>query len=402
MSPAGIAMAVAAFARRFRRIPVPAIGLAGIGTLVILNLFPASQPFEGVLEAISVTFKTADGGDVTGRTFLATQVSSISLGALDVDSVGLAFPVQLGGDIRSAFQMGVALPKLEARPILPIRLSHGDNLSLGAPSRSTTAIVAKLVLPPGTKVKDLTYDEHTSTLGFGIVPPSGGEKPALTITPQEPLQVEIPASALTGIPLPSSGEVSFRLDTSEFSVPIKAPARLLLKLATPPGIDLFPQRLKVSEVSFEKEPRSSSDEVPIPRSTLKGGTLHLGQQEMLTLRPDQSLIIKPPGIDELNFLRVTLPQKGESPSAKPGQSSPEGPVRLTAGVVGTSYRIAAGLSQSHPTSYREGSLLSRLLNPSQLTAVNGFLGGIASALVLSFFKEEKEKNPDRKRTWIQR
>jgi hypothetical protein len=381
---------------------VPAIGLAGIGTLVILNLFPASQPFEGVLEAISVTFKTADGGDVTGRTFLATQVSSISLGALDVDSVGLAFPVQLGGDIRSAFQMGVALPKLEARPILPIRLSHGDNLSLGAPSRSTTAIVAKLVLPPGTKVKDLTYDEHTSTLGFGIVPPSGGEKPALTITPQEPLQVEIPASALTGIPLPSSGEVSFRLDTSEFSVPIKAPARLLLKLATPPGIDLFPQRLKVSEVSFEKEPRSSSDEVPIPRSTLKGGTLHLGQQEMLTLRPDQSLIIKPPGIDELNFLRVTLPQKGESPSAKPGQSSPEGPVRLTAGVVGTSYRIAAGLSQSHPTSYREGSLLSRLLNPSQLTAVNGFLGGIASALVLSFFKEEKEKNPDRKRTWIQR
>jgi hypothetical protein len=33
--------------------------------------------------------------------------------------------------------------------------------------------------------------------------------------------------------------------------------------------------------------------------------------------------------------------------------------------------------------------------------VNGFLGGIASALVLSFFKEEKEKNPERKRTWIQ-
>lgn len=401
MSPAGIAVAVAAFARRFRRIPVPAIGLAGIGTLVILNLFPASQPFEGVLEASSVTFKTAGGGDVTGRTFLTTQVSSISLGALDVDSVGLAFPVQLGGEIRNAFQKGVALPKLEARPILPIRLTGGHNLSLGAPSPGTTPIDAKLVLPTGTKMQDLTYDEHTSTLGFGIVPLSGGEKPTLTITPQEPVQVEIPAGALPGIPLPSSGEVSFRLVTSEFSVPIKAPARLRLKLATPPGIDLFPQRLKVSEVSFEKQSRSSSDEVPIPRSTLRGGTLHLGQQEVLTLRPDQSLIIKPPGIDELNFLRVTLPQKGESPTAKASQSSPEGPAHLTVGVVGTSHSIAAGLSQSHPTSYRGGSMLSRLLNPAQLTAVNGFLGGIASALVLSFFKEEKEKNPERKRTWIQ-
>jgi hypothetical protein len=96
-----------------------------------------------------------------------------------------------------------------------------------------------------------------------------------------------------------------------------------------------------------------------------------------------------------------LPQKGESPTAKGDQSSPEGPARLTIGVVGTSHRIAAGLSQSHPTSYREGSLLSRRLNPAQLTAVNGFLGGIASALVLSFFKEEKEAKPERKRTWIQ-
>jgi hypothetical protein len=369
--------------------------------LVILNLFPASQPFEGVLEATSVTFKTSGGGDVTGRTFLTTQFSSISLGARDVDSVGLVLPVQLGGAISNAFQQGVALPKLESHSILSIRLSGGQNLSIGASSPGTTPIVAKFVLPTGTKVHDLTYDEHTSILGFGFVPPSGGEKPTLTITPQEPLKVEIPAGALPGIPFPSSGQVSFRLETTEFSVPINAPARLRLKLATPPGVDLFSHRLKVSEVSFEQEPRSSPDEVPIPRSTLQGGTLYLGQQEVLTLRPDQSLIIKPPGIDELNFLRVMLPQKGESPTAKGGQSSREGPARLTVGVVGTSHRIAAGLSQGHPTSYREGSFLSRLLNPAQLAAVNGFLGGIASALVLSFFKEEKEKSPERKRTWIQ-
>ena len=63
MSPEGMQAAVAAFARRFRGIPLPAIGLAGIATLVVLNLIPVNQPIEGVLEAKSVTFKTDEGGD---------------------------------------------------------------------------------------------------------------------------------------------------------------------------------------------------------------------------------------------------------------------------------------------------------------------------------------------------
>jgi hypothetical protein len=388
LSSAGIPAAVAAFARRFRRIPLPAIGLAGIGTLVILNLIPASQPFEGVLEATSVTFKTAGGGEASDRSFLATQVSAISLGGLDVDGVGVAFPVQLGGDISGTSQQGVALPQLESRPSLKLQLGDGAKLRLGASAPGTAPIGLRFVLPPGTKVRDLTYDENTSTLAFGIVPPSGA-KPTLQITPQEPLQVEISsARALPGIRLPSSGEVRFRLDTSEFSVPITAPARLRLKLAAPPGIDLFPQRLPVSEVSFEEELRSNYDEVPIPRSTLRGGTLHLGLQEGLSLRPDQSLTIQPPGIEEFSFLRVPLPQKAASPPAPADPSSPEEPARLTVGVVGTSRSIAAGLSQRNPTSFRRGSVLSGLLAPAQLAAVNGFLGGIASALVLSFFKKD--------------
>ena len=387
LSPAGIPAAVASFARRFRRIPVPAIGLAGIGILVILNLIPASQPFEGVLEATSVTFQTAGGGEASDRSFLTAHVSSISLDGLDVDGIGGAFPVQLGGEIRGASQQGVALPQLEARPSLPLRLGDGAKLRLGASGPGSAPIGLRLVLPSGTKVRDLTYDEHTTSLAFGIVPPNG-TKPSLQITPQEPVQVEISsARALPGIRLPSSGEVCFRLDTSEFSVPITVPARLRLKLAAPPGIDLFPQSLPVSEVSFEEELRSSFGEVPIPRSTLRGGTLHLGLQEGLTLRPDQSLTIKPPGIQEFSFLRVPLPQKTTDPSAKADQSSPEGAARLTVGVVGTSRSIAAGLSQRHPTSFRQGSVLSGLLAPSQLAAVNGFLGGIASALVLSFFKK---------------
>jgi hypothetical protein len=392
LSSAGIPAAAAAFARRFRRIPLPAIGLAGIGTLVILNLIPASQPFEGVLEATSVTFRTAGGGEASDPMFLATQVSAISLGGLDVDGVDEPFSVQLGGEgakISGASQQGVALQQLEARPSLQLQLGDGAKLRLGTSAPGSAPIGLRFVLPPGTKVRDLTYDEHTSTLSFGVVPPSGA-KPTLQITPQEPLQVEISsAHALPVIRLPSSGAVRLRLDTSEFSVPITAPARLRLKLAAPPGIDLFPQRLPVSDVSFEEVHRSNYDEVPIPRSTLRGGTLHLGLQEGLSLRPDQSLSIQPPGIEEFSFLRVPLPQKAASPPASADPSSPEEPARLTIGVVGTSRSIAAGLSQRNPTSFRRGSVLSGLLAPAQLAAVNGFLGGIASALVLSFFKEEK-------------
>jgi hypothetical protein len=392
LSSAWIPAAVAAFARRFRRIPLPAIGLAGIGTLVILNLIPASQPFEGVLEATSVTFKTAGGGEASDRRFLATQVSAISLGGLDVDGVGEPFSVQLGGEgakISGASQQGVALQQLEARPSLQLQIGDGAKLRLGASAPGSAPIGLRFYLPPGTKVLDLTYDEQTFTLAFGVVPPNGA-KATLQITPQEPLQVEI--SSARGLPvirLPSSGEVRLRLDTSEFSVPITAPARLRLKLAAPPGIELFPQRLPVSDVSFEEVLRSNYDEVPIPRSTLRGGTLHLGLQEGLSLRPDQSLSIQPPGIEEFSFLRVPFPQKAASLPAPADPSSPEGPTRLTVGVVGTSRSIAAGLSQRNPTSFRRGSVLSGLLAPAQLAAVNGFLGGIASALVLSFFKEEK-------------
>lgn len=388
LSPAGIPAAVASFARRFRCIPVPAIGLAGIGILVILNLIPASQPFEGVLEATSVTFQTAGGGEASERSFLTAQVASISLGGLDIDGAGEAFPVQLGGEFSGASQQGVALPQLAARPSLPLRLGDGAKLRLGASAPGSAPIGLRLVLPPGTKVRDLSYDEHTSSLAFGIVPPKG-TKPALQISPPaEPVQVEInSARALPGLRIPSFGPIRFRLLTSEFSVPITAPARLRLKLAAPPGIDLFPQSLPVSEVRFEEELRSSFDDVPIPRSTLRGGTLHLGLQEGLSLRPDQSLNIQPPGIEEFSFLRVTLPQKAASPTAAADPSSPQEPARLNIGVVGTSRSIAAGLSQRHPTSFRRGSVLTGLLAPAQLAAVNGFLGGIASALVLSFFKK---------------
>jgi hypothetical protein len=388
MSPEGMQDAVAAFARRFRGIPLPAIGLAGIATLVVLNLIPVNQPIEGVLEAKSVTFKTDEDGDGSERIFLNEQVASISLSALNINGNAGVLPVQLAGKIDGASKQGVSLKQLESLDFLPLQLGNGDILRLGTSAAGTARIGIKLVLPPGTRVRDLNYNDDTSILAFGIVPASGGEKPTLQITPQEPVQVRISsARALPSIPLPSSGEVSLRLDTSEFPVPIKAPATLRLKLSSPPGINMFPQRLDVSDVSFEEEYRPSFDEVPIIQSTLKGGTVHLGQQEVLNLRPDQSLIIKPPGIKELNFLRVTLPQKGESSTAKADQSSPMGTASLTVGVIGNSHEISAGLSKSHPINYRGGSLLSRLLNPAQLNAVNGFLGGIASALVLSFFKK---------------
>ena len=380
--------AVAAFARRFRGIPLPAIGLGGIATLVVLNLIPVNQPIEGVLEAKSVTFKTDEGGDGSERIFLNVQASSIYLGALALNGGVRALPVQLAGKIDGASQQGVPLKQLESLDFLPLQLGNGAILRLGTSAAGTAHIGIKLLLPPGTRVRDLSYNNDTSTVAFGIVPASGGEKPTLQITPQEPVQVRISsARALPGIRLRSSQEVSLRLDTSEFSVPITAPATLRLKLSSPPGIDLFPQRLDVSDVSFEEEYLPSFGEVPIIQSTLKGGTVHLGQQEVLNLRPDQSLIIKPPGIQELNFLRVTLPQKGEGSTAKADQSSPKGTASLTVGVIGNSHEISAGLSKSHPITYRGGSLLSRLLNPAQLNAVNGFLGGIASALVLSFFKK---------------
>lgn len=366
----------------------PAYGIIGIAILVFLNLIPQSLSFEGVLDATAVSFSTSVGGD-DERSFLTRQVSSFTLTSLPGEDGPIhAVDMKIGGTISGATLDGIPQPQLNARTSFPLRLDGESLLQMSAPATSSLGL--KLQLPPHTDVRDLSYDEHTSTLSFGIRPPSK-PKPTLTITPPSDRSLMVAlnnASALSGLRLPSSRPVNFLLSTSEFTVPIEAPARFRLKLADPPGIDLFPQSLLVSKVNFSEEIRSSSyAEVSITKSTLLGGALYLGRQEGLSVRPDQWLSVQAPGITELSFLRILLPKKVSSPTIPADQHSSEEQARLTVGVVGTSPEIGAGLSQKNPTSFRRGSVLSWLLAPDQQAALNSFMGGILSGLVLVLFNK---------------
>ena len=54
--------------------------------------------------------------------------------------------------------------------------------------------------------------------------------------------------------------------------------------------------------------------------------------------------------------------------------------------MGETNQIRSGLSQKRPTTVLSGTLLSRHLSPDQISGFFGFLVGVISSLVLTFFK----------------
>ena len=130
---------------------------------------------------------------------------------------------------------------------------------------------------------------------------------------------------------------------------------------------VFERNLPVQEVQFTTQRQSLFDQSPLTFSTLRSGTLHLGRMVPLNLRADQFLQIKPPGIAVLTSLRSDQNQ-------------------LAVEVVGETDQIRSGLSQKHPTTVLSGTLLSRHLSPDQISGFFGFLVGVISSLVLTFFK----------------
>jgi hypothetical protein len=144
---------------------------------------------------------------------------------------------------------------------------------------------------------------------------------------------------------------------------------LRLQRANPNRAVVFESNLPVAEVKFTSERQSLFDQTPITVSTLRSGTLHLGRQAPLNLRPDQFLQIDPPGIAVLTSLRTDQDQ-------------------LALEVVGQTQRIRSGLSLQHPTTVQQGTLLSRLLTPEQISGFFGFLAGVMSSLLLTLFKGE--------------
>ena len=156
---------------------------------------------------------------------------------------------------------------------------------------------------------------------------------------------------------------------SQFRLPLTDATRLRLQRALPERPVVFERKLPVREVRFTTERPSLFDQTPITFSAIRSGTLHLGRMEPLSLRADQFLQIDTPGIAVLTSLRSEQDQ-------------------LTVEVVGATDQIRSGFSQKHPTTILPGTLLSRHLSPDQISGFFGFLVGVISSLVLTFFKRE--------------
>lgn len=330
--------------------PRAVLGLGLCGLAWGVAIAPQRQPLEGALRlsALGFVLQTPPeqaSGAVQG--FLAVSLRSLSIKGLGT-----------GEPLRLPFR-GQRLP-----------LDGGRDLSLTAPAAEPLEL--RLALAPGTRVENLQL-EGKDQLVLDLIPPRAAASAAdqaaaeLTIIPPAG-PADGSGSALQAL-YQEPGRPARRLSAPEaqFRLPLAGATRLRLQRAVPDRPVVFERNLPVQEVQFTTQRQSLFDQSPISFSTLRSGTLHLGRMEPLNLRADQFLQIEPPGIAVLTSLRSDQNQ-------------------LAVEVVGETDQIRSGLSQKHPTTVLSGTLLSRYLSPDQISGFFGFLVGVISSLVLTFFK----------------
>lgn len=318
-------------------------GLLLCGGVWLATLLPQPQPLEGTLEATAIRFTLPPSLPEEGVPFLGLALRSLSLSSLSEDE---PLRVTISGQT--------------------LELAEGNSLTLQASAPKPgpgQVLFLQMRLPAGARLRELRADgARERELRLELRPPDNDANlppVSLVITPNQPLQVRLsePDAATPTVP------------TSEFSPVVKGPVQLRLQpMDTREGV-AFEPALPVRNLTLDAETPSLFNGTPLIRSSLRSGELHLGRREPLKLRPDQVLLIQPPGVNELTDLRLL----------------PDGTTFALA-VVGESTALSSGLSRKHPTTVVQGTSLSRFLNPEQIAGFYGVLAGAASIALLVLFR----------------
>jgi hypothetical protein len=334
--------------------PRAVLGLGLCGLAWAIAVAPSRQPLEGALSVRALGFTLQSPSEGAGGP--AQGLLAVSLRSLSIKGLGTGEPSLLPFS-------GQRLP-----------LNGGREISLIASSAEPLEL--RIALSPGTRVDNLQL-EGRDELVLDLLPPRAGSSGAsaeqvvaeLTIIPPEGPGVANSQPLQALFQEPGRPERRLSPPDTQFRLPLTDATRLRLQRALPERPVVFERNLPVREVLFTTERQSLFDQTPITFSTLRSGTLHLGRMEPLSLRADQFLQIQPPGITVLTSLRSEQSQ-------------------LAVEVVGATDQIRSGFSQKHPTTIVSGTLLSRQLSPDQISSFFGFLVGVISSLVLTFFKTD--------------
>jgi hypothetical protein len=258
------------------------LGLAVCGVVWGVAMAPQRQPLEGALRLSALRFALRGAGrEASGplQGFLAVPLRRLTITGLADRAAGAPLVVQLRGQ---------RLP-----------LTGGGTLSLSA--RAADPLALKIALAPGTRI-EYQPQEGKGELVLDLLPPHpggpSGTAAELTITP--PSAEAAPGTGLAAAGLQAvfqePGRRAQRIAAPEAEFPLSLPGavRLRLQRVEAKSTMVFESNLAVKDVQFRSERSSVFDQSPISLSTLRSGTLHLGRQEPLTLRPDQFLHLDPP------------------------------------------------------------------------------------------------------------
>lgn len=357
--------------------------LMGFASILLLALVPGRSRFETQVVAAQVNFEIVLPANEPRRRFLDSirNLESLTLSGRHAELINLTgqFTSEtLGTLIELELELPYDYSRLQLQPIAAPEVALPSELE-----------VLALQLQDQTRVNALSYvpvNRRLELLFTHAAPPDLAEGSVLELyLGQQPLQLIIEGYRLSvaGQTLedPDGNQpltFSFIPDIAELAVPLPQTGALSLSLPPLANIDTlrwFWGNLPVTQVAFKTEERRGGD--ALERSTLRRGTVRMGEQE-LDLEADQFLLLKQPGIQHIRYLRLIEDEGIE--------------VRAS----GETSLAQAGLDPTFPVRGVQSNIIARVFRPDVVVAIVSFSGAMVATL-LSWFINNLFKPTDEDR-----
>lgn len=354
--------------------------LMSFASILLLALVPGRSRFETQIVATQINFEIVLPANEPRRRFLDSirNLESLTLSGRHAEPITLTgqFTSETLGNLTELeFELPYDYSQLQLQPIAVSEVALPSELE-----------VLALQLQNQTKVNALSYvpvNRRLEMLFAHATSPDLAEGSVLELyLGQQPLQL-----TLEGYHLSVAGQIledpdgnqpltfSFIPDIAELAVPL--PQTGVFSLSLPPlaNIDTlrwFWGNLPVTQAAFQTEERRGGD--ILERSTLRRGTVRMGEQE-LDLEVDQFLLLKQPGIQHIRYLRLIEDEGIE--------------VRAS----GETSLAQAGLDPTFPVRGVRSNIIARVFRPDIVVAIVSFSGAMVASL-LSWFIDNLFKPTD--------
>lgn len=353
-----------------------------LASVCLLNLLPLTVPFEGVLTVSEIGFTATRSGQLLLKDIRGIQSITLS-GRQTIPLEGTAFSSKDEPRLNGSGRRNIELLDDSSQWILSSTNSQASDMSL-----------SELTLASGTRIRELKYSLYNRTLSLKLIPPetqSADDRSFLKLEPGfDPLKATLQRYHLPDLNRQDDNSLSFSFSTNQLELAVTQPLTLTIQLLpvtkSSPAIQPLWREIDVKDVKLEKDvQKGNNSNANVSQSTILSGTINMVERQ-LSLKNEQFLLVDPPAIQKLGYLRILYPNTSNNLELQlSGQTIQVGEPGdgLAVAISGETPRIQAGLNKELPVPPKlQGNFLYRFLPGDAIIALLSFCGGLVASLLM--------------------